>query len=113
MRPRRQVHIHGVRGQWTAEVEGKQLAVLHNTWWQDRRSNRYHDPMQGVLREGARYLARIAALRMHDLAVMQRDGGPKMERDGYLGVFRFRNLVIGEDGAISLDLVERYADPKR
>ncbi len=49
----KRVKITGAHGDWTAEVEGRRLAVLHNTWWQP--PNAYHDPMNDVKFDGKRY----------------------------------------------------------
>lgn len=59
---------------------------------------------------GKRYADFVEALRSNDLVVVQRDVPGGLARDGYIGVFRFKDLMIGPDGAISLTLVERYAD---
>jgi len=102
------VHIQGKRGAWTAEVEGRQLAVLHSSWRQG--ASGYHDPMEGVKLDGKRYRDLVDALKTYDLAVVQRDAGENLDRDGYVGVFRFKDLEIGPGGEISLILTERFAD---
>ena len=102
------VHIQGKRGAWTAEVEGRHLAVLHSTWRQG--PSDYHDPMLGVRLDGKRYGDLVDALKAHDLVVVQKDAGENLDRAGYVGVFRFKDLLIGTRGEISLTLTERYAD---
>jgi hypothetical protein len=104
------VHIVGARGDRTAEVEGRRLAVIHSSWREGLTG--YHDPMTAAKTDGRRYRDLLSALRAHDLVVVQRDAPGGLERDGYVGVFRFRDLAVGDDGAIRLTLVERYADPK-
>ncbi|MBP6737216.1 MAG: hypothetical protein KA139_07245 [Rhodobacteraceae bacterium] len=106
----RQVHIVGARGDWTAEVEGRRLAVIHSCWRQG--ATGYHDPMSGANITGKRYDDFLDALKSHDLVVVQRDVPGSFARDGYVGVFRFKGLEIGPKGEISLTLVERYADHK-
>ena len=48
----------------------------------------------------------------NDLVVMQRDVPGTFTRDGYIGIFYFENLVVGSDGSVSLQLTERYANPR-
>lgn len=106
----RRVHIHGERGRWVAEVDGRWLAVLHNSWRAGPTG--YFDPMDGASVGGARYAELVGALRDHDEAVIQRDKSrDDFSRAGYVGVFRFKDLAIGQDGSIRLTLVERTADP--
>jgi len=107
---RRTVHVLGAGGDWTAEVEGQRLAVIHSRW-RVRRSG-YLDPMDGANRDGKRYADFLKALQENDLVVVQRDVPGTFDRDGYVGVFRFKDLVVGASGQISLSLVERYADHK-
>ena len=73
---------------------------------------RYYDPMVGAKLDGKRYLDFISALRAHNLVVMQRDVPGSFTRDGYIGVFHFKDLVVGDDGSITLELTSRYASPK-
>ena len=47
------VKITGARGDWTAQVEGQRLAVIHNIWWTP--PDAYHDPMIGAKIDGKRY----------------------------------------------------------
>lgn len=68
--------------------------------------------MNGAKLDGKRYQEFVEALRNEPLVVMQRDVPGKFDRDGYIGVFTFKDLSIGKDGSIGLSLVERYADPK-
>jgi len=107
---RRTVHVLGARGDWTAEVEGQRLAVIHSRWRVGRSG--YLDPMDGANRDGKRYADFLKALQENDLVVVQRDVPGTFDRDGYVGVFRFKDLVVGASGQISLSLVERYADHK-
>lgn len=106
----RRVKITGARGDWTAEVEGRRLPVIHNSWRQGPTG--YLDPMVGVKLDGKRYQTFLAALRASDLVVMQRDTPGELSRAGYVGVFHFKDLLIGEKGSIALQLTERYADPR-
>lgn len=106
----RQVHIVGARGDWTAKVEGRTLAVIHTSW--RRGPTGYHDPMAGANTTGKRYTEFAEALKSNDLVVVQRDGPGSLARDGYIGVFHFKDLTIGSAGEISLTLVARYADPR-
>jgi len=106
----RRVHIHGLRGEWTAEVEGRRLAVIHTS--KRKGVTGYHDPMVGAKIDGKRYSDFLVALQSQDLVVVQRDVPGTFDRDGYVGVFTFKDLSVSEDGAISLTLIERYADPK-
>ena len=109
----RLVHIHGERGRWLAEVEGRWLAVLHNTFWQ--KPDRYRAPLFPEHLGQKRYEELVEALRRHDLVVMQRDKDrTSLARDGYIGLFRFTDLVIDttDRWELSLTLTDRYADPK-
>jgi len=109
---RKLVKITGERGRWTAEVEGKRLAVIHNTWRVGQTG--YEDPMEGIDRNGKRFREYAEALRHHDFVVMQRDvGGGDLSRDGYIGVFSFDNLDLTEGAPVRLRLLDRVADPKR
>lgn len=73
---------------------------------------RYYDPMTGAKLDGKRYIDFLTALRNNDLVVMQRDVPGTFTRDGYIGIFYFENLVVGSDGSVSLQLTERYANPR-
>lgn len=64
--------------------------------------------MIGAKIDGKRYADFVNALCSHDKVIVQKtaeDGS--FARLGYIGVFRFDKLEIGEDGSISLRLVER------
>lgn len=99
--------IAGARGQWTADVEGVEMAVLHNSWRVG--TTGYFDPMDGFGRDGKKHADLVRALEAGDIAVIQRDksGDPALSRDGYVGLFRFKDLEIGENGSIRLTLVDR------
>ena len=98
--------IVGHRGQWTADVGGQEMAVLTNTWRVGKTG--YHDPMEGAKVEGAKHKRLTEALAANDVAVMQRDAGDgSFSRNGYIGLFSYRDLEIGEDGSIKLVLVDR------
>jgi len=68
--------------------------------------------MVGAKTDGKRYADFLGALREHDLVVVQRDVPGTFMRDGYVGIFTFKDLVVGESGDVKLTLVARYADPK-
>jgi len=106
----KRVKITGARGDWTAEVEARRLAVIHDTWFKPK--DRYLDPMQGADLNGKRYQDFLTALQSSDKVVMQRDIPGTFTRNGYVGVFFFKDLVVGDDGSIGLTLTGRYADPK-
>ena len=99
--------ITGHRGQWTADVEGRELGVLHTSWREGVTG--YFDPMEGAKADGAKHARLAEALRSNDLAVMQRDtpGDPGLSRDGYIGIFSYKDLQIGDDGSVRLTLVDR------
>jgi len=104
------IKIKGARGVWTAEVGGKNLAVLHNTLW-NKSTGVYWAEIRPQDKGGARLHSLLEALRAFDEVVMQRDvSTDDFSRDGYIGVFRFTDLDIGEDH-LSLRLTERVADP--
>ncbi|MCL4187644.1 MAG: hypothetical protein KJZ85_08550 [Rhodobacteraceae bacterium] len=109
---RRRVHIRGERGRWVAEVEGRWLAVLHQTFRVGPHGYRAPIPPEHPGQKRFEELAR--ALHEHDLVVVQRDRDPvTLARDGYVGVFRFKDLRVDTDaGEMSLTLTERHADPK-
>lgn len=110
--PRRAVHISGSIGRWTAEADGETLPVLHTTWW-NVASGEYLDPMKGAKLDGAKYTAYVERLRSCDRAIMQKDtDSVTLRRGGYVGVFRFTDLDVRQDGSISLEIVERIADFK-
>ena len=98
--------IVGHRGQWTADVDGQELAVLHNTWRVGTTGS--HDPMERAKTDGAKHKRLTEALAANEVAVMQRDGTDDgLSRDGYIGLFSYRDLEIGDDGSIKLVLVDR------
>ena len=104
--------IVGRRGRWLADAGGEALPVLHGNWRVP--PDRYRDPMDGVDADGAKYVEYVAALRAGDRAIIQRDAGPDdLSRAGYVGVFRYADLEIGEDHSIALRLTERIASPRR
>jgi len=110
---RKQVRILGSVGRWTAEADGETLPVLHNQWW-DVRSGTYLDPMEGVPQDRGKWPDYVARLRECDRAIIQKDADPiTLRRSGYIGVFRFADLDVREDGAIALKIVERLSDAKR
>lgn len=98
--------ITTTRGQWTADVEGRELAVLRS----GRRvgTTGYFDPMAVAKADGAKFERLLAALAGNDVAVLQRDeeDAPK-SRDGYVGLFSYKDLQVGEDGSITLTFVDR------
>ena len=106
----RQVHIVGARGDWTAKVEGRRLAVIHTCW--RRGPTGCNDPITGANTTGKRYSDFLCALKTHDLVVVQRDVPGSFARDGHVGVFRFKDLFVGPAGEVPLTLVERHADHK-
>jgi hypothetical protein len=106
---RKRVHIIGQRGRWLAEVEGQMLPVLHHSW--RRGPNEYFDPMSDAKIDGAQYTEFVAALRGGTQAVIQKDAKGSLDRDGYVGVFSYRDLDIGTDGSIRLIVTDRIADP--
>jgi len=102
----RPVKIVGARGDWTATVEGKRLAVIHNIWWTPPSS--YFDPMDHAKLDGKRYRDFVQALQGNDTAIMQKtatDGS--FSRLGYVGLFRYQDVVVGEDGSVALTITER------
>jgi len=106
------VRITGTRGSWSAEVEGETLPVLHTTWRVGLIG--YHDPMTGVDPAGKRYRDFVDLLRRSDRAVVQRDAADgSLARDGYVGVFSYRDLRVAEDGAVSLEFIARVGEPRR
>ncbi len=105
------VKIKGYRGAWYADVEGHRLAVLHDSWWKPPLG--YFDPMIGVDLNGSKYRDLVERLRNSEMAIVQRDKDVTLSRDGYVGVFRFTNPVIGVEGSIKLDLIQRIASSDR
>ena len=110
------VKILGKRGSWLAEVEGKQLAVLHDKLLGP--GGEYKQLCYPETPLGKQH-ALLDALKTHDLAVLQKDseagshnrGEPNHMRDGYVAVFRFTDLQIDDDLSFTLRFTERYAKP--
>lgn len=91
---------------WTADFGGRQLAVLHNTLW-NRSDHTYHTEIRPQDKGTKRLDVLLDALRRHDMIVMQRDRSrTDFTRNGYVGVFRFADLDIGDD-QLCLRLTER------
>ena len=108
----RSVLITGARGDWIVDVEGERLAVIHDTWWTGRSG--YRDPMAGVDLRGRRYLDYVARLQETDRVVVQRDKGKgSLERDGYVGVFSFRELLVDPAGPVEMQLTARIASARK
>jgi hypothetical protein len=106
------VKITGARGDWIADVEGERLAVIHDTHWSGR--DGYRDPMTGVDTATKRYVEYVAKLRDSDRVVVQRDKGQgSLERDGYVGVFSFKDLEVDPAGPIELRLTARVASSRK
>lgn len=98
--------ITGFRGQWTADVAGTELAVLHNTWRVG--TTGYFDPMEKAKSDGEKHKRLTDALASNDVAVMQRDAGDEaLTREAFIGLFSYKDLEIGDDGSIKLTLVDR------
>ena len=107
---RKKIKIVGSRGDWTARVAGKRLAVIHNTWRKNLID--YFDPMTSAAIDGIRYQTFVEALKTYNEVVIQVDAAPgDFSRVGYVGVFSFSDLIIGEDGSIALKIVDRLYDP--
>lgn len=98
--------IVGHRGQWTADVDGRELAVLHTTYRQGPTG--YFAPPDPA-NSGAKFDRLRQALEGNDVAVIQRDApdDPGLARTGYVGLFSYKDLEIGVDGSIRLTLVDR------
>lgn len=109
---RRKVSIRGQRGRWVAEVEGRMLGVLHHLY-RDGPTGYFGPFDRGDPRGSKRFEELETALATFDLAVLQRDRDLEtLARDGYIGVFRFKDRKIDYESGFSLTFVERYADPK-
>ncbi len=107
----RRLRITGARGDWTADVEGVRLPVIHTTWRDG--PNKYRDPMVGEKLDGKRYQGYVELLLRSTEVVLQRDADPQsLARNGYVGVFSFVDLDVEAGGAISLNLTKRVADPR-
>lgn len=102
--PTKKITSH--RGQWTVDVEGRELAVLHNTWRVG--TTGYLDENRAEVVSSDKQARLVAALRDNDVAVLQRDVDREtLARDGYIGIFSYKDLEIGEDGSIKLTFVDR------
>lgn len=111
MRPR--VRIRGSRGRWTAEADGETLPVLHSTFW-NVRTGRYHSPGEGFDPAGGKFTELQHLLRHGDRVIMQKDSDPvTLARAAYIGVFRYADLDIAADGAVSLKITHRIADARK
>jgi hypothetical protein len=111
---RRFVKIHGQRGHWLAEVEGRWLAVLHNSF-RDTRTGIYRASISPEHPGQKRFEALVAALADNDLVVMQIDKDRhSLARKGYAGVYRFLDLRVDLDDemTLSLKITEKYAEPR-
>ena len=98
--------ITAFRGQWTADVAGEELAVLHNTMRVG--TTGYFDPMEKSKSDQDKHKRLTDALVANDVAVMQRDKDDEaLSRDAYIGLFSYKDLEIGDDGSITLTLVDR------
>jgi hypothetical protein len=106
------VKITGARGAWFAEVDGERLAVIHDTWWEGK--DAYRDPMENVDVATKRYTDYVAKLRETDRVVVQRDKpNGSLEREGYVGVFSFKDLLVHPGGPIEMRLTARVASPRK
>jgi hypothetical protein len=105
------VKITGTRGDWIADVDGERLAVIHDTWWTGK--DAYRDPMENVDVTTKRYVEYVAKLRETDRVVVQRDKGQgSLEREGYVGVFSFKDLEVDPAGPIEMRLTARVANAR-
>jgi hypothetical protein len=100
-----------MRGRWVADVEGRLLGVLHHT--QRVGLDKYQ---AAILPEhlGSKRLAELErALRENEHVVVQRDkDSVTLARDGYVGVFTFKDLVFDPDEGLKLTFTGKYAEPK-
>jgi len=111
-KPIRSVAITGAPSDWILDVDGERLAVIHDTWWTGK--DLYRDPMTGVSVLSKRYLEYVAKLQETDRVVVQRDkGNGSLVRDGYVGVFSFRHLLIDSAGPVEMTLVARTANARK
>ena len=86
--------------------------MIHGTWWTGK--DAYRDPMVDVDVTLKRYVDYVAKLRESDRVVMQRDKGKgSLDRDGYVGVFSFRDLDVDPLGPVSLRLIGRVASARK
>ncbi len=110
--PPRPVKITGARGDWIADAGGERLAVIHDTWWTGK--DAYRDPMAGVDLASKRYQDYVAKLLETDRVVVQRDkGAGSLEREGYVGVFGFKDLQVDPGGPIEMRLTARIASARK
>lgn len=108
----RSVVITGARGDWIVDVEGERLAVIHDTLWTGK--DVYRDAMIGVDVGSRRYLEYVARLQETDRVVVQRDKrNGSRARDGYVGVFSFRHLLVDPAGPVEMKLVARIANARK
>jgi hypothetical protein len=107
----KRVKITGQQGRWLAEAEGRWLPCIHTRWLKTP-SMTYHDPHAGDHVGSKRYEEWIEAMRSQSLVILQKDKPDSFARAGYIGIFEFENLKLGDDGSVSLRLTARYADPK-
>ena len=97
--------IIGYRGQWTADVEGRELPVLNSSYREG--TTGYFDAPKET-REGAKFDRLRQALESNDIAVMQRNASDDgRSREGYIGLFSYKDLEFGDDNSIRLTLVDR------
>lgn len=108
----RPVRITGARGDWIADAGGERLAVIHDTWWTGK--DAYRDPMAGVDTASKRYTDYVAKLLESDRVVVQRDKGDgNLDREGYVGVFGFKDLRVHPGGPIEMRLTSRIASARK
>lgn len=106
------VTVKGSRADWIAAAGADRLPVIHDTWY--GKAGAYHDPMTDADQEGKYYKAFVTLLGQTDRVIMQRDKTPgSQERDGYIAVFKFQDLELHEDGAVTLKVTERVADIRK
>ena len=110
--PVRPVKIISGRGDWTAEVDGERLAVIHDTWWTGKGA--YRDPMVGVNVKAPRYVEYVETLEATDRVVVQRDkGNGNLDRESFVGVFSFADLLVDPAGPVQLRLTRRVANARK
>ena len=106
------VSIAGARADWVVDAGEEKLAVIHSTWWSGK--DVYRDPMKGVDTGGKRYREYVAKLQETDRVVLQRDkGNGSLERDSFVGVFSFSDLLVDPAGPVELKLVARTANQRK
>ncbi len=63
---------------------------------------------------GAKYRDYVTRLKEGDKCIIQKDADAEtLRRRGYVGVFRYSDLQLGDDGSIGLNIIARVADPKK